>query len=107
VQLSALIQQSENMGELHGIKICRNAAIISHLLFADDCFLFSKATINEATVLKKNLSVYEAASSQAINLQKSGFYCNRYVLTETRENIANLLGVTRGTGVPWPTFHDW
>ncbi|PNX60847.1 ribonuclease H, partial [Trifolium pratense] len=60
--LSALIRQAENRGDLHGIKICRNAPVISHLLFADDCFLFFKATINEATVLKNILSVYEAAS---------------------------------------------
>jgi hypothetical protein len=44
--LSALIRQAENRGELHGIKICRKAPIISHLLFADDCFLFFKATSN-------------------------------------------------------------
>jgi hypothetical protein len=38
--LSALIRQAEARGDIHGTKICRNAPIISHLLFADDCFLF-------------------------------------------------------------------
>jgi hypothetical protein len=74
--LTALIRQAENIGNLHGIKICRKTPTISHLLFADDCFLFFKATVNEATVLKNILSVYEAASSQAINLHKSEFYCS-------------------------------
>jgi hypothetical protein len=98
--LSALIRQAENRGELHGIKICRKAPIISHLLFADDCFLFFKATSNEASVLKNILSVYEAASGQAINLQKSEFYCSRNVPAEAREAIANQLGVSQvlGTG---------
>jgi hypothetical protein len=98
--LSALIRQAENRGELHGIKICRKAPIISHLLFADDCFLFFKATPNEASVLKNILSVYETASGQAINLQKSEFYCSRNVPTEAREAVANQLGVSQvlGTG---------
>ncbi|GAU25702.1 hypothetical protein TSUD_216310 [Trifolium subterraneum] len=98
--LSALIRQAEARKGLHGIKICRNAPTISHLLFADDCFLFFKATINEATVLKNILDVYEVASGQAINLQKSEFYCNRNVNPEIREAIANHLEVAQvlGTG---------
>ncbi|CAJ2636477.1 unnamed protein product [Trifolium pratense] len=98
--LSALIRQTENIGDLHGIKVCRRAPIISHLLFADDCFLFFKATVNEAIVLKNILSVYEAASGQAINLQKSEFYCSRNVHADLREEIAHQLGVTQvlGTG---------
>jgi hypothetical protein len=71
--LSALIKQAEYRGELHGAKICKNAPIISHLMFADDCFLFFKATVTEATILKNILAVYELASGQAINLQKSEF----------------------------------
>ncbi|MCH80360.1 replication protein A 70 kDa dna-binding subunit, partial [Trifolium medium] len=98
--LSALIKQAEHKGELHGVKICRNAPIISHLLFADDCFLFFKATTNEANVMKNILSLYESASGQAINLQKSEFYCSRNVSAEVREAIASQLGVTQvlGTG---------
>jgi hypothetical protein len=36
--LTALIRHAEARGDIHGVKICRNAPIISHLLFADDCF---------------------------------------------------------------------
>ncbi|GAU39464.1 hypothetical protein TSUD_158950 [Trifolium subterraneum] len=96
--LSALIKHAEDRGELHGVKICRNAPIILHLLFADDCFLFFKATTTEATILKNILSVYESASGQAINLQKSEFYCSRNVPAEVREAIANQLGVTQVLG---------
>ncbi|KAK2362016.1 hypothetical protein QL285_087113 [Trifolium repens] len=98
--LTALIRQAENRGNLHGIKICRKAPTISHLLFVDDCFLFFKAPVNEATVLKNILSVYEEASDQAINLHKSEFYCSRNVPAEVREAIATQLGVTQvlGTG---------
>ncbi|CAJ2636059.1 unnamed protein product [Trifolium pratense] len=73
--LSALIRQAENRGDLH-------------------------ATVHEAIVLKNILSVYEAASGQTINLQKSEFYCSRNVHADLREEIAHQLGVTQvlGTG---------
>jgi hypothetical protein len=47
---------------------------VSHLLFADDCFLFFKAKENQAQVMKNILNTYEAASGQAISLPKSEFF---------------------------------
>jgi hypothetical protein len=98
--LSALIRQAKVKGDLHGIKICRNAPIITHLLFADDCFLFFRANVNEAAVLKNILATYEAASGQAINLQKLEFYCSRNVPSDVCVSIADQLGVVHvlGTG---------
>ncbi|GAU34899.1 hypothetical protein TSUD_144300 [Trifolium subterraneum] len=40
--LTALIKNSVARGDLHGVKICRGAPTVSHLLFADDCFLFCR-----------------------------------------------------------------
>jgi hypothetical protein len=74
--LSALIRQAEERGDIHNTKLCRNAPIISHLPFADDCFLFSRAADRETNVMKNILSTYEASSSQAINFQKLEFYCS-------------------------------
>jgi hypothetical protein len=65
--LFALIRQAEGRGDIHDTKLCRNAPIISHLLFADDCFLFSRVADRETNVMKNILSTYEATSSQAIN----------------------------------------
>jgi hypothetical protein len=98
--LSALIRKAEARGDIHGIKICRNAPIISHLLFADDCFLFFRASSNEAEAMKNILATYEAASGQAINFQKSEIFCSRNVLGGVRDSIANCLGVhaVLGTG---------
>ncbi|CAL9021650.1 unnamed protein product [Prunus brigantina] len=44
---SGLIAQAEQQGFLHGIAISRGAPSISHLLFADDSFLFTRATPEE------------------------------------------------------------
>lgn len=69
--LSALISDAKRRGVIMGTRICTSAPSITHLLFADNCFLFFRACEQEATVMKDILTTYEAASGQAINLQKS------------------------------------
>jgi ribonuclease HI len=98
--LSALIRQAEARGDIHGTKICRNAPIISHLLFADDCFLFFRADEHEAQTMKDILATYEAASGQAISLPKSEIFCSRNVHQGVKNVITNILGVQAvlGTG---------
>ncbi|GAU47653.1 hypothetical protein TSUD_27780 [Trifolium subterraneum] len=91
--LSALIRQAEARGDIQGAKICINAPIISHLLFADDCFLLFRANNIEAFAMKNILSTYEAASGQSINFQKSEFFCSRNVTQADRDVISNTLGV--------------
>lgn len=46
--LSALLRKYEAQKWIHGIKVCRNAPSVSHLLFADDSYLFCNASENEA-----------------------------------------------------------
>lgn len=77
--LSALIVRPESRGDLHGIKICRGAPIISHLLFTVDSFLFFRANEREVLVMKEILSTYENATGQAINLKKSEVYYSRNI----------------------------
>lgn len=38
--LTSLTEKVEGESTLHEVKICKGAPIISHLLFADECFLF-------------------------------------------------------------------
>lgn len=38
--LSSLIKHSEGKGEIHGVKVCRGAPTLTHLLFVDECLLF-------------------------------------------------------------------
>jgi hypothetical protein len=98
--LTALIKKYEARGDLHGVKVCRGAPNISHLLFADDCFLFFRANVREAQCMKKILNDYEKASGQAINYVKSEVYFSRNTPNDMKESISNILGVTKvlGTG---------
>jgi len=97
--LSALIKQAEEQGVLHGVKICTTAPVISHLLFADECFLFFKGSAEEASVMKGILITYEAASGQAINLQKSEIFFSRNTPVETKHNISTIMGVRQVLGI--------
>lgn len=91
--LSALIQKAGRRGDIHCISICTNAPIISHILFADDCFLFFRADEREANVMKHILETYEAASGQAISLPKSKVYYSRSVPGHVQDSITSILGV--------------
>lgn len=65
--LSSLIKKYEEKQWLHGIKICRRALIISHMLFADDSYVYCKANTEEGLKVLELLNKYEAASGQKVN----------------------------------------
>lgn len=73
--------------------ICRNASNISHMLFADDCFIFMRAKEEEARVVHDLLHKYEIASGQSINLGKSNILFSKNVAHATRTMITDFLGV--------------
>jgi hypothetical protein len=51
--LSSLLNHEEEIGWLEGVRVSRNAPSISHLLFADDSLLLMKASMENASTLKK------------------------------------------------------
>lgn len=69
--LSRLIQREVDNGWLQGYKIKRQCLAISHILFADDTLVFSKASIIAAGRLLSILYGYSVASGQRINFHKS------------------------------------
>lgn len=96
--LSSLIRKVEGKGDIKGTKICKNAPIITDLIFVDDCFLFFKAKESQAHAMKDILTIYEGASGQSINFQKSEFFCSRNVDNTTKNLISNILGVQQVLG---------
>ncbi|XP_058758128.1 uncharacterized protein LOC131631355 [Vicia villosa] len=98
--LSALIKGAVAKGDIHGVQICRGAPSVSHLLFADDCFLFCRASISEVTNIMEILKTYEAASGQEVNLNKSEVFFSRNLSIPAQEDIARIMGVRHvlGTG---------
>jgi hypothetical protein len=75
--LSRILLKEENMGGIHGIKIARWSPSISHLLFADNVMIFSKANREEATVILRSLNIYAQWSGQRINFSKSAIFYSK------------------------------
>ena len=71
---SSLINEAARNHKLSGVSICRGCPKITHLFFADDSLLFCKATSQECQHLMNILQLYEAASGQKINADKSSVF---------------------------------
>lgn len=87
--------KANTCGLLYGSKVCRTTPPISHLLFADDCLLFCKATSEECMKLRNILDNYRESSGQVINVNKTGIFYSKNVEIETRTRLSNILGVQR------------
>ncbi|KAL6210288.1 hypothetical protein ACLB2K_015521 [Fragaria x ananassa] len=92
---SLLIMEAEARGHLHGVKICPRAPTISHLLFADDSFVFFRATEEECETVREVLLKYEMVTGQQVNFQKSCVSFSRNVTLEQQVELATKLGITR------------
>lgn len=60
--LSSMIHRQTMQGGIHGITVARGAPNISHLLFADDSFIFFQANEKECFMVRDILAEYEEAS---------------------------------------------
>ena len=65
--LHLLIQQAEQVGSIQGVSICSVGPKVSHMFFANDNFLFYRATNQDCSSILDILHQYKAASGQQIN----------------------------------------
>ncbi|KAL5564979.1 hypothetical protein UlMin_028143 [Ulmus minor] len=93
--LSCLLKKMENDNKLHGLNFGREALTISHLLFADDNFIFMDANKEDAKVLCDVLKFYGDASGQLINVDKSEVCFGKYVPNCIRDEVADFLQVNQ------------
>lgn len=91
--LSDMINKEALENKISGSQIASNAPAVTHLLFADDSFLFFKPVEEEAQQVKLILQMYEAISGQAINLQKSGICFSSNVRVDKQQQLKQQLGV--------------
>ena len=50
-----MLHYEEEVGGMDGIRVCRNAPSVSHLLFADDSLILMRADVMNATSLQNVL----------------------------------------------------
>ncbi|KAM6559492.1 hypothetical protein CsatA_028731 [Cannabis sativa] len=83
----------EQIGLITGCKISGGAPVISHMLFADDSYIYCKATEEEAHNVKELLYTYEMASGQKINFNKSSVFYSHNTNIYHRDTICHMLDI--------------
>ncbi|KAL8114291.1 hypothetical protein AgCh_021226 [Apium graveolens] len=92
--LSIALDNTAARGKIHGCRISTSAPEITHLLFADDIFLFFKAEVSEVLKIKSILEEYAVKSGQSINFQKSGIFYSSNIRRDKQVEFSEILGVS-------------
>lgn len=71
--------------------------MVTHLFFADDSLLFCKAMDQECRKLIDILELYEAASGQKVNADKSSVFFSHNTPLERRSEVLDILGPMQDT----------
>lgn len=69
--LIGLLKGAEESGNITGMRVARESPPVSHFFFADESLFFCKAETQERRHIMEILNLYEKASCQCINLDKS------------------------------------
>ena len=73
--------------------MCRNGPKITHLFFADDYLLFSKAALRDCAIIQGILTTYENASGQQVNRDKTAIFFSKATLMTIQNALKDSLGV--------------
>ncbi|XP_042939410.1 uncharacterized protein LOC122274438 [Carya illinoinensis] len=91
--LISLLDQANTYQQIEGIRVCREAPKLNHLLFADDSVIFCKENLEICLNLQHRLGIYEQASGQKINRGKTSTVFSHNVPFSQREAIMQFWGV--------------
>ncbi|KAF7152227.1 hypothetical protein RHSIM_Rhsim01G0161700 [Rhododendron simsii] len=91
---SALFKDFLSKKMLRGFRINYHCPIISHLLFADDSIIFCRASDQDCEALYRILDLYEAASGQKVNKEKSSVFFSPNTPIPRRNLLAAKVGIT-------------
>jgi hypothetical protein len=95
--LSKVMQKESVQGTIQGLRVCRRAPEITHLLFADDSLLFFCAQEEQAVRLKVALERYCKATGQLINFGKCSILFNEKQDPAVIDHVKNQLNVNKVT----------
>ena len=89
--LSRFLERELGAGNISGTKPCARGPTITHVMYADDIILFSKATRNDAQRLADCLEKYCLWSGQSINKSKSSIFFSKHTGPCCRRTIKQIL----------------
>ena len=91
--LSCLLNSIGPMHLSRGIRVGIHSPWVLHLLFVDDCIVFSEATHGGASRLMEILSMYDRRSGQMINRDKSAIFFSGNCSQDMKELVSNGLQI--------------
>ncbi|WOL17301.1 hypothetical protein Cni_G26092 [Canna indica] len=94
--LTCLIDKAVQSGKLTPFKI-RNAAPVSHLLFADDILLTFRANPNSLDSVKKIFKDFEKFTGLSVNFEKSSIFYPKSTSRECIAHISSIMNIRAGS----------
>lgn len=76
-----------------GVRVGVHAPWVSHLLFADDCLVFTQASVAGAGRLQEILEIYHRGSGQLVNKQKSAIFFSQNCSDIMKAEVHGSLGI--------------
>ncbi|GAA0139421.1 hypothetical protein LIER_35086 [Lithospermum erythrorhizon] len=89
--LTSMLRMMEARRALTGLKIRRGSPSVSHILFAEDTFVFCRATVEEGETFMQILEDYELASGHKVNVEKTTVSFERRTRGRSREAVMRIL----------------
>lgn len=91
--LSLMINEAVGKGDIQGFKLASGAPTLTHLMFADDALLFTRADREEVYCMLHILNVYSKNSGQRINTVKSGIIFGKFVENRAQMSLSQILNM--------------
>lgn len=85
--LLSMLKGAEDRGEIEGVKVCRGALVVSHLLFADDSLILMHADKKNEENLQSILNEYCVSSGQKLSKAKSSIYFSGNTPVEVKAEV--------------------
>lgn len=90
---TSLIHDYERRNLIQGVIVARSAPSVSHMFFADDCYIFFKASVESANRVLEMLKIFENASGQQINAEKSMVFFSRNTSYYLKQELSQHLNI--------------
>jgi hypothetical protein len=91
--LSCMLKATGPVHLSRGVRVGVHSPWISHLLFADDCIVFSEASQGGASRLMEILLKYNRGSGQLINREKSAIFFSKNCQQDMKEVVCQELDI--------------
>ena len=88
---SRILDKEFTLKNIDGVKASASAPPITHVMYADDIILFSKATRNNAEAIVKCIQKYCDWSGQSLNNAKSRVFFSKQSSHQNRRAVKHIL----------------